>query len=468
MRGLFQRRLCVLLASAAAAVGVWKSVPGTPWDRVAFETVASGFTNPPLFVSGKGTRAEPWHLKGLSSQPRTDKLEAPVIVSLGDDVQGFFQSSPPDPIDFAVIFRNFQRLGSRKAATAVVLSWETPDPIGLAALEKTLGRFDSLVMAAPLSRGAVASPMPPAFRRASVPLDSVMGDTALLPVVNRIPIPGVILGDDNTAAGFSVLESESTPRFDGLFARWDDRVVLSFPLLTVLQRLNLSAERVEIRLGQFVKLGPAGPVIPIDEFGRLNLPVKNLAPYAEIPAESLIDGDEELFPKQAPDPVILRDDRTAGEPSTRAFAREISGLIAAIASDDALTGSVEYRRLPEPWELGILGFAVAVMVAFCGVSGFARLMVGLAVAGGGLAAQWIGFGIAAVWLPGFAVLAAVAAGLLVAPLIRRKPVPPAPLLLPEIFLPSEGLPEIILPGDGPQPAPVVPARKTHKKSRRSK
>lgn len=442
MKGLFQRRLCVLLASAAAAFAVWKSVPGTKPDDLAFRAVASSFTNPPLFVSGRGTYAEPWALKGLSSRPKTNKLEAPVIVSLGDDVQGFFQSSPPDPIDFAVIFRNFQRLGARKAATSVVMAWESPDPIGMAALDKTLGKFDSLVMAAPLSRGPVAAPLPPAFRRASVPLSSVSGDTALLPVVNRIPIPGTILGGENTAAGFSVLETESAPHAELMFARWDDRVVLAFPLLVVLQRLNLPAEGVEIRLGEFVKLGPDGPVIPIDEFGRLDLPVKSLAAYAEIPAESLIDGGDELFPKQAPDPVILRDDRSAADPATRGFSKEISGIVAAIASDDALTGAVTYRRLPEPWELAIPGLVVLAMTAFCGVPAFARLLSGLAVAGLGIAAQWVGFGAAEVWLPGFSVLAAVLAALLAAPLVRVKRPPPPPLLLPEIFLPSEPRAEI--------------------------
>jgi hypothetical protein len=442
---MFQRRLVVLLASAAAAFGVWKSVPSSQWDRLAFEGVARGFMNPPLFVDGQGTHEAPWQLKGFSAQQRINKLAAPVVVSLGDDLEGLFQSSPASPLDVAVLFRNFQRLGARKAATAVVLSWESPDPIGLAALEKTLGRFDSLVMAAPLSRGAVASPLPPAFRRASIAVADVHGDVALLPVVNRIPIPNVILGDDNTAAGFSVLDSESTDRSHRLLARWDDRVVFSFSLLTVLQRLDLPAEGVEIHLGDYVKLGSAGPVIRIDEFGSLAQPVKELAPYAEIPAEALIDGGEDLFPKQAPDPVILRDDRSAAEPATHGFSRSISGVIATLASDDALTEAISYRRLPATWEIVILGVAAAVMAGFAGVTGFARNMLGLALIGGGIATQWIGFGVFSVWLPGLAILAALLSGWVLAALICRRPARSATVVLPEIFLPSEGSPELALP-----------------------
>lgn len=438
MRGLFQRRLCVVLASAAAGFAVWKSLPVEDWDRLTFTTVASGFINPPLFISGDGSAAAPWQLRAFTFDPKTDKHEAPVIVSLDDDVEGFFQESPPSPIDVAVIFTNFQRLGAKKAATSAVFAWDEPDPIALVAFEKSLDRFDSLVMAAPLTRGPVDSPIPPALRRASVPASSVIGNLTALPIVNRVSIPNIILGGEKTLAGFSVLDTESIPTYDLLFARWEDRVVISFPLLTVLQRLNLPPEGLEIHLGEYMKLSPAGPVVPIDEFGRLDLPVKLLSAYAEIPAEKLIDGGDDLFPKQAPNPVILRDDRTTAGASTRGFSKGIAGIIAAIASDDALTPTATYRRLPREWEWGILGVAVLLLAACCGKSPFIRSMVGLAIAGTAIAAMWAGFGIASVWLPAYPVVAAVLTALIVAPVFRLKP---PPIVLPEIFLPSEAIPE---------------------------
>ena len=460
MTGTFHRRLWVLLVSAAAAFGVWKTAPGTDLDRTAFAAVASGFANPPLFVSGQGTHAAPWTLRVFSSESKTDGRQAPVIVSLGDDLEGFFQSSPPAPVDLAVVFTNFQRLGAKKAATAAVLAWETPDPIGLAALEKSLDRFESLVMAAPLSRGAVASPMPPAFRRASIPLAAIHGESSVLPVVNRVPLPGVILGGETTVAGFSVLESESPARFFPLMARWEDRVVFAFPLLTVLQRLNLPPDGVEVRLGEYLKLGPAGPIVPIDEFGRLAVPLKPISAYAEISAEALIDGGGDLFPKQAPDPVILRDDRSAAEPATRAFSRNLSAIIAAIASDEGLDHAREYPRLARDWEIGILSLVVVLLTVFCGVSVFARHLGALVLAGACLAAQWIALGIASVWLPGMPVLAAILAALVVAKLIAIKRPGPAPVPVPA------QIPEIEIPPEPVAQAPEAkaPAKKAAKKA----
>jgi hypothetical protein len=402
---LFHRRLRLLLISVAA-LAVWVVVPGTGVDRAAFTAVARSFVNPPLFVSGQGTRADPWKLRAFSPESKSDRRNAPVIVALQDDPEGFFQSSPPAPIDLAVIFTNFHRLGAKKAATAAVLAWEKPDPIGLAALEKSLARFDSLVMAAPLSRGAVASAMPRAFRRASIPLAGVRGDTSLLPLVNRVPIPGVILGGPNALAGFSVLEAEAADRFPPLLARWEDRVVFGFPLLTVLQRLDLPTDGVEVRLGEYLKLSPAGPTMPIDDYGRLAVPLKPIRGLAEISAEALIDGGDDLFPKQAPDPVILRDDRSAAEPATRSFSQNLSATIAAIASDEGLAEVREYPRLAPVWEIEFLAVFVIVLTLLSKASDFTRRLGFLVVAGVCLSAQWIALGMASVWLPGLAALVA--------------------------------------------------------------
>lgn len=407
-------------------------------DRTAFSVVARGFANPPLFVTGQGSAASSWKLRVFSSESKPDRKQAPVVVSLGDDLAGFFQKSPPAPIDMAVVFTNFKRLGKTKAASAAVLAWEAPDPIGLAALEKSLDGFESLVMATPLSRGALASSMPPAFRRASIPLTAIQGDTSALPVVNRLPIPDVVLGGKTAMAGFSVLESEAATDFYPLVARWEDRAVFAFPLLTVLQRLDLPTDGVEVRLGEYLKLGPAGPFVRIDKYGRLALPSKPIPGQAEIPAEAVIDGGGDLFPKQLPDPVILRDDQSAADPGTRAFSRNLTAVVAAIASGQGLGHVEEYPRLGQEWEIGMISFVVLALTWICCASW--RQYGFLLLAGVCLSAQWLAFGMASIWLPGLPVLAAVGVAYVVAMLIGGKlpePVIVFPLPQPEINISQE-------------------------------
>lgn len=444
MSSTYQLRLCVLLTAAVATLVAWKWIPGTRLDRAAFGTVARGSANGPLFITGAGSHSNPWKLQTFSPHSKPDQRQAPIIVSLGDDLEGFFQSNPPAPIDLAVIFSNFQRLGAEKAATAAVFAWEKPDPIGLAAFEKSLAGFDSLVMAVPLSRGVVTAQMPPALRRASIPADRIHGSLAALPLVNRLPIPGIILGGETTIAGFSLLESEPSSGSQPLLARWDDRVVFSFPLLTVLQRLDLPVDGVDVRLGEYLKLGPSGPMIPIDGLGRLTMPVKPVSPYAEISAEALIDGGDDLFPKQAPDPVILRDDQSAAEPATREFSRGLSAAIALIASSGGLTPAAEFRRLSEGWEILLLAGCVLVLTALCGSSPFARFLGTTVLLGLVLTAQWVVFGFGSVWLPGIPILATLlAATSAVAVLGKWQTSRP------------DSLPEFV-PNPEPELAPVIP------------
>ena len=447
-----KRRFWVLLVSAAITMGCWKFLPGSAPDRVLFSTVAGSFANPPLFVSGNGTHASPWKLNTMTAEPKPDKREAPVVVSLGDDLGAFFQSSPPAPIDLAVIFSNFHRLGARKAATAAVLAWEAPDPIGLAALDKALGKFDSLVMAAPLSRGAVSSAMPAAFRRASLPLTQVHGDTTSLPSVNRIPLPGVIFGGEKSSAGFSTLESEPSSEFPPLIARWEDCVVFAFPLLTVLQRNNFPLEGVEIRLGEYIKLSPSGPVVPLDDYGRLATPIKPMAAFKEISAEAIIDGGDGLFPKTAPDPVILRDDQSAAEPATRAFSKKLSAMVAAIASDQGFASISAYPRLSEKIETGILAFFVIALTTLCGLPAFSRHITFSVLAGTALSAQWIGVGMASVWLPLLPCLAAIATAAVVSHLIRESSPAPAN----ELIEPPVETEPVVETAPTPEPKPKKP------------
>lgn len=466
MTGKLHRRFKILLAAAATALMSWIFLPGTALDEAAFDWVARSFANPPFFTAGSGSHRAPWRLRTFSSGEKPDKHQAPVIVSLGDDVEGFFQSSPPSPIDLAVVLTNFQRLGANKAATAAVLAWDAPDPMGLAALDKAISRFDSLVMAAPLSRGAVPEQMPAAFRKASVPLSAVHGDASLLPVVNRIPLPGVILGRENTSAGFQTLDSEAQTKAPPLLARWEDRVVLAFPLVVALQRLNLAPELMEIRLGEYLRLGAKGPVFPIDHFGRLSMPLPRVSPYAEIAAEALIDGGEELFPKQAPDPVILRDDRSAAEPATRTFSKRLPALVAALASDSGLASAREFPRLKAGVELLLLALLAAGLAVIGSEKSFGRGITLLAIAGTGVGAQLLAAAIGGIWLPGLPMLAAFVVAVAVSHLMPEEPLAPAVTiaapLRPRKPPVSEPLPEPVKE----EPAAPVKARPPRKKRRR--
>ncbi len=456
MSGSFQNRTRVIAGAALIALIGWRLLPGTELDKAAFTLAARSFANPPFFISGFGSRETPWNLRTFSSATRSDSRQAPLIVSLGDDPGGVFQSSPPSPVDLAVILNNFQRLGVKKAATAAVLAWDEPDPMGLAALDLCIGRFESLVMAAPLSRGAVPEPMPAAFRKTSIPVSAVQGGVSLLPVVNRIPLHGVILGGKNTRAGFQVLDSEPATSRAPLLARWEDRVVFAFPLVVMLQRLGLPVDQLEIHPGGFLKFGKNGPIIPIDVYGRLDAPVKEQRPYSIVSAEELIDGNDALIPKHAPDPAILRDDRSASEPATREFSVRLPSLIAAIASDAGLAKARDYPRPRALWEFVLLAALCAIIGWITSLAAYPRRIVFALLTGAIISLQLAVIGMAGIWLPGLAALATLAGACVILSWPTAKQPAPEPIV--EIPAAVQTQPEFILE------APVVekPPRKPRK------
>ena len=400
------RFLCVLLVSAPAAYFAWRDLPiGT--DRPLMDVVARSSANPPFIIGGTGSQPQPWSLRVLSPSRKADPKEVPAIVSLGDDPQGIFQSSPPSPVDIAVVLKNTRRLGADKAAISATLAWDEPDVIALSALDGELAAFSSLVTAAPVSRSATGNAIPPTFRRASIPLDQIQGDTSAIPSVNRVSLPGVILGGDSALSGFSLIEQDTSTNAP-LIARWEDRAVFAFPLVAVLASKGIPVESLEIQLGNYIKLGPNGPVIPIDAFGRMAVAAGNVEEAVRVAADAVIDSEQSL-PRNGSGFILLRDDQSGAEEATRAFSRKVAPLIAAISSGAGMTPEQTFRRLGERWDLGILGGIVFVLSLMATATRFGRHIGFGILAAVTVVAHFALAGFASIWLPTLPILAAVIA-----------------------------------------------------------
>lgn len=419
MIGTLYRFLLLPALVGAAAYLCWERVPSSPVDRAAFRAVAGSYANPPFFISGDGTHASPWGLRTMTRNTRPEENLAAACVTIGDDPDGIFQSSPPSAIDLTVILRNLEKIGVKQIAIPYVLAWDEPDAISLVALEHALGRFDVMISGTPLSRAAVAEPLPQAFRRASLAVEEVRGDVSALPQVNRVPVPGLIYGGEDSLAGFTLLESETGAPGMHLVARWGDRLVFSLPLLTAAARHGVAPEEIVVCPGDHIRLGDSGPVLFIDAFGRLARPPEDFAPAADVRAIDLIDPDASLLPDGVVPPVVLRDGLSAADPATREFSRMLPGLVAALSSDRALSTAREYPRLPVPVEWSLLGAFTFLLSAVAVGGRFRRLVCFSLLAGLALAAQWIGAGMAAVWLPGVPALAAVLTAAILSPGPRR-------------------------------------------------
>jgi len=422
----------VLVTAAAVGLGAWKLAPQIPGyvelDRAVFETTVKSHANPPFFVSGNGSREQPWSLRTLSSGRSSALGEVAPVISIGDDPDSVFQSSPPSAVDYAVILRNLKRLGARRVAISAVMAWDEADPIALTAVDSRLAEFDSAVTAAPLTRGAVAENLPLPFFLASIAMNRAHGDVSALPQVNRLALPGTFLGSGKTLAGFSLIESEPGP--PSLVARWKDRLVFSFPVVATLAQSGNSADQIEVRLGSYLKLGPGGPVVPIDASGHAAATPGNFTAKV-IPAQAVINASELESGKT----VVIRDDRTAADSETTSFSGTVVNTLNSITRETGLAQTRVFQSLPVTGELGMI-LGVALLLAVCAVNSIPRLRLYFAViAALVLFVQLSGHLWFSLWLPFAPSLCAIAGAWLAAGIV--KPTTPlekkavAPVLIPE-------------------------------------
>lgn len=301
-----RRYASIVCSSIVGGLACWL-IPGSSLERHAFRFTTIPFMGSQSVIDGDGSAIKPYAHK-TSKPVDFKKINQPVEITITDDPNQIFQTSPPSPVDFAIILKNLTRLKQDSIAIGIPLTWTDPETIPLAALDQQLDAIPHLITSAPLSRGSIPSPIPTAFRRASIGLSQIHGNQSLVPVVNRIPIPGVLLGNKTSLAGFTTLESEPDRNSLPLIAIWDDRVVLSFHLLAALNHLQIPPSSIEIQLGRHIYLGKKSHYIPIDNYGRLSLfpgAFQNIE-NKPFPAEELLDATEQTFPKTTFRPIIIR------------------------------------------------------------------------------------------------------------------------------------------------------------------
>lgn len=206
--------------------------------------------------------------------------------ALGDDgipVDEVFQSYPLAPLDWALITKKSHEANCRTLAIDTPLSWEKKDEIDLKRLNQVISSFDYSILTVDLNlgrQGDAVSQSPPSYiTRNAIPLSTIQGKANHVPLVNRVTLPPSALGNDDTRFSFRLLdntpeaglqEKPSQTFFTPAFARWGDVLIPSFPLAVAMARYEAEPEDLEIIMGKHIRVG-SGPLIPIDEFGSLEL-----------------------------------------------------------------------------------------------------------------------------------------------------------------------------------------------------
>ena len=352
-----------------------------------------------IILDGNGSQKSPWTRRKSVPPP---VQTPPRVLNIDDDPEGYFSTSPLAPIDHSLIFAGLSEAGHKVLGVGHLMAWDDPEPLAMEALRKQLDRFDAAVLALPLARGANPEPVATPFLRWSVPESEVQGKVSALPQVNRIAVPNAEQGGAKSLAGFSLLENESDPGADKqpLLARWDDRIVFAFPLAVEIAAEGLTPADVMIEIGKEIRLGPAGQVIGIDEFGRGS--VVPGVEAIEIPAKRMVSEGPES-PKSKP--LLTRDIRAGLSDADKAWSDQLPGRI------QALRAAPRYQPaaiLPRPDAL--LELLLVSLLALAGTAATAlgslrwRIVAAVMIAGLGFEFLYLFASRQNAWLPPVAML----------------------------------------------------------------
>lgn len=352
-----------------------------------------------IILDGNGSQKSPWTRRKSVPPP---VQTPPRVLNIDDDPEGYFSTSPLAPIDHSVIFAGLSEAGHKVLGVGHLMAWDEPEPLAMEALRKQLDRFDAAVLALPLARGAQPEPVATPFLRWSVPESDVEGKVSALPQVNRIAVQNAEQGGTKSLAGFSLLENESDPGEDKqpLLARWGDRIVFAFPLAVEIAAEGLTPADVIIEVGKEIRLGPAGQVIGIDEFGRGT--VIPGVEAIETPAKRMISEGAES-PKSKP--LLTRDIRADLSAADKAWSDQLPGRI------QALRASPRYQPaaiLPRPDAL--LELLLVSLLAFAGTAATTlgslrwRIVAAVMIAGLGFEFLYLFAARQDAWLPPIAML----------------------------------------------------------------
>jgi hypothetical protein len=444
----------ILLGVGLFALGGASLIPPLrSLERWIVKRVALAIDPVDTILDGQGSQENPWTRR---------KAVPPVIpppprlLTIDEDPEHWFSSSPLAPVDHALIFARLADVGHKTLGVGHLMAWDEPVPLAMEALRKQLDRYDAAVLALPLARGAAPEPVAAPFLRWSIAAGDAKGKVSALPQVNRVSIPNAELGGQKTLAGFSILENEKDPG-DGkqaLLAQWGDRVIFSFPLAVEIAAQGLTPADVLVRVGREVRLGRDGPVIPIDGFGRG--PLAANVQTVEAPAMRLIY-EKNSLPVMA-EPLVTRDVRSDLPPAEKVWSDRLAASVQALRQAQRFQQAVTLPRPDTLMELALmLGMVFFGTWATCQRHVAWRVITALMLAGIGVQLLYLFASRQNLWLPPLAILSPGVTALGLALMRKAKVVEPSvevPVAA-SVVEASAPVMETPLPAPVPVPQPEV-------------
>lgn len=222
-----------------------------------------------------------WHLMAPPTDGQAASADEISDVVLAEVKRGDlpFETWPPAPLDYALIFESLVRGEPAAVAVTMPLAWPSVERLDAATLKERVTLLPRGVLACTLVHGEEVAPLQPESPEAPLPLaqlTQVEGDPSRVPewgALGQVALPDV---RGSKALGFTRIEFGAQPEAEAssvtlpLLARRGEEIVANLLLQSLLTWKGVSASDVRVILGKEIVITPELRV-PIDETGGLSV-----------------------------------------------------------------------------------------------------------------------------------------------------------------------------------------------------
>lgn len=234
------------------------------------------------------------HFKGINEKSQLilhplklahngESASLPIISLHQSSTLASFAHHPPTPMDYAVLLYQLHLHGAKHIYISAPFSWSPePDNIVKSAFTYEFSRFQSHLLALPMSESIRQDEIPAALNQWCIPAENIKADFSLFPRADKLVSSSSELSFPELNIAASVVEnnqlfhSPSTDRTHPLLVRWGEKLLPTLPLVAALNALDLSPQAVHLTADNKLILGDKR-VIPLDSQARAATP-PNTAP----------------------------------------------------------------------------------------------------------------------------------------------------------------------------------------------
>ena len=333
-------------------------------------------------IDADNWRVHGWSLRTLGSGEVSPAVWSFVEVPFSREL---FDGKEPKPSEYAILLAKLHQAGVRKLALTQSLSWSEIAELELRALDGSLRPFGDVLLPIALSEVPQPASSPFWLEGSLLSSETLRGDASALPLMNQVITPPSVSVRPGLRFAFPDFGSRDLQyRVPGrlpVVTRWGDEYLPSWSLGLAMQMEGVELDELMIEPGRHLRIGPDGPVIPLDDFGRAKLEeAEKGEDFSEmITAQSLFALEEEdaLGLKKG---VVLFE---ALDRKTMLKSRELVTAALRLREFPRPGKAEKFRRLDFKWEVFIYCEIVLGAIFALYLKPFPQL-IAWAVLGGGL------------------------------------------------------------------------------------